>query len=411
MDSKKLNPLELAVFSLSVLFLTISLWEIYQDTQPPMRDFFFVAYGVVLITLLYMTFTPRPGIFLTASFIQTVFIFSILINFSSRFDTLEIVLILMVLFNLVLRITTRLSLPLVIIILLIQFSSAFFSGESNLGISGAENWNVRSLSYAFIIELTFILLFQTLIVYREKLVLCQEKLEHSQESLKNMEAANESFISHITDIKEESAEEERNHITRELHDSLGYAMTNIIMMMNATTYLKDETKRQEYCRMTKNLASTTMEETRNTLYRLRGLGNNRGQNSLENLRKLCQDFQMTTGVIITFISGNMPLYLPERLYNILFRFLQVGFINALKHGKAEEIKVQFWISQTDLSLVIWNEIKGNVNFRDIINREEGIGLTGIRERLSEINGNLKKRVTPSGFEIVINIPIKEINFE
>ena len=45
--------------------------------------------------------------------------------------------------------------------------------------------------------------------------------------------ANREFHAYAGTVRSESAAEERSRITRELHDTVGYALTNVIVMMDA----------------------------------------------------------------------------------------------------------------------------------------------------------------------------------
>jgi signal transduction histidine kinase len=125
-----------------------------------------------------------------------------------------------------------------------------------------------------LIEASVACLCVILVRYREALVIHSTRLEEEHRSLVNLLAANESFIQRLPEIKEESAENERLRITRELHDSLGYSMTSISMIMKAAQYLipANPEKVREYCLKANELALETMNETRATLYKLRAIG-------------------------------------------------------------------------------------------------------------------------------------------
>jgi signal transduction histidine kinase len=56
---------------------------------------------------------------------------------------------------------------------------------------------------------------------------------------------------------------------------------------------------------------------------------------------LCNDFSEAVGIKVTCEPGNLMSNLDEEVFNLLFRTIQVGFINALRHAKAVEIHVYF----------------------------------------------------------------------
>ena len=73
-----------------------------------------------------------------------------------------------------------------------------------------------------------------------EIVASRSQLSAEHQSVENLTAANDPFVQTLPEMREESAEQERLRITRELHDSIGYAMTNITMIMNAAQYLHEK---------------------------------------------------------------------------------------------------------------------------------------------------------------------------
>ena len=236
-------------------------------------------------------------------------------------------------------------------------------------------------------------------------------LSFQRRSVENLAAANRSFIEHMENVEAESAERERLRITRELHDSIGYSMTNMAMMMSASRYLieEDPDKLLEYCSKTKNLASTTLRETRQILYKLRTTGKRAIPSTPNFFIKLCLDFAEATGVQTDCNVGNLGGKLSERVFATLFRTVQVAFINALRHGNAQHITLSFWLAEDELRMHVWNNIQGSADDYDAMS--EGIGLNGIRERLEIMRGRLKLGPVADGFEFVVTIPREELEHE
>ena len=197
-------------------------------------------------------------------------------------------------------------------------------------------------------------------------------------------------------------------ITRELHDCVGYAMTNIAMMMNAAQYLKQENpeKLVEYCRKTKTLASDTLQETRQILYRLRGIASQGTMSPALFFTRLCKDFAEVTGVDTECHLGNMPLTVSESVFNTLFRAVQVGFINALRHGNTDHIALSFWVAGSEMRMSIRNNVPDGVVLPPVIG--EGIGLRGVRERVDSLSGSMSHGPTADGYRLDLTIPCEEV---
>lgn len=247
-----------------------------------------------------------------------------------------------------------------------------------------------------------------LVTYREDVVRTREQLTDLQRLFRNVSAANETLVETLPQMREQSAEAERLRITRELHDSLGYAMTNIMALMNASQYLFDSdlSKVKEYCARTKSLASEAMSETRATLYKLRSVEDNLPGNLRVFFHRLCADFGEATGITTECHPGNLPVSLSARVAHLLLRAVQVGFINAIRHGKATVIRLYFWMDERELRMTIWN----SVETRGVADASpsEGIGLRGVRERLAELDGNLSAGYDEDGYRFVICVPREEI---
>lgn len=248
-----------------------------------------------------------------------------------------------------------------------------------------------------------------IIYYREKLVENSRLIDAQYRSLENLAAANHSFVEHLEDVEIESAEKERQRITRELHDEIGYAMTNISMMMNATRGLlsTDPETLLDYCGKTREIAANTLRNTRTTLYKLRGIEQKVTQNPSIFFTKLCRDFESATRIRTECQTGNLEGRMSEVALNALFRGVQVGFINALRHGNAGHISLSFWINDEELVMRIWNDTKMSAADSTVI--AEGIGLKGMTERLEALNGRLRFGPVVDGFEFVISIPKEEID--
>ena len=200
-------------------------------------------------------------------------------------------------------------------------------------------------------------------------------------------------------------------ITRELHDSLGYSMTNILAMMNAIQYLigKDPKKVGEYCSRTKSLATTTMEETRATLYKLRAVPETAPRNARIFFYKLCSDFQEATSVTTECHLGNLPEMLPGQVFHLLLRSLQVALINAVRHGKATHIRVFFWLDAVELRTTVWNS--ADLRLQMSAATREGIGIRGVRERLREFGGSIDAGYTEDGYMFALAIPRREVVYD
>ena len=239
------------------------------------------------------------------------------------------------------------------------------------------------------------------IQYRERIVELEDRIDSLNSTIVNLADANKAFQLYSKNLEDQSAEKERNRITRELHDTVGYVLTNIIVMMNAGKVLLQNNPKEFEPLLDKVREQTekALTETRSILYRLREIRHFEHK-GLRAIFDLVKSFEGATGITIELSSGNMPASLGHHLDSILFRLVQEGLTNAFRHGIAKHIWINMWITATEIRIVIWDNGKGTGGTEI----EKGIGLSGIQERFSEIGGTVTAGSVIDGFMLSAVIP-------
>lgn len=400
---RKPEIVEIWAAGLEFLFLLWSVIFFYrsQIVDPiPLYDIAYLAFFTIGLCIFGKLFLGSVLFRYLALILHLLACFVLLATFDGRFLLIE----LMMTFPLILQGCLRLSMPYRPI-----FCGCVLFAGSYFGLSNGVTISDRITALLF--GAAFYFLGEIVIRYRESLVEKRNLLTDSQQSLENLAAANQSFIEYLEHVEADSAEQERLRITRELHDSIGYALTNITMMMNAARNMirSDLKKLDEYCFTTKNLASSTLRETREILYKLRDVGKPQAQNPVLFFSQMCYDFEKATGIVTDCNAGNLPARISEHSFNTIFRIVQVGLINALRHGSKGHIKLHFWLAESALRLTIWNSLQAGTIGNIVVN--EGIGIKGIRERLEAIDGTLSLGRVVDGCQLVVYIPQRELGIE
>jgi len=155
----------------------------------------------------------------------------------------------------------------------VGFISAVVVGIVRRGDSGVSTAVVAEVASYLIITMTITGLAALLICYREALVERSAEIENQRATVLNLTNANKAFQVYAGHVESESTERERHRITRELHDLVGYALTNVIVMMNAGRLLirEDPEKLDEILEKVGAQSERALDETRRTLYRLRSV--------------------------------------------------------------------------------------------------------------------------------------------
>jgi signal transduction histidine kinase len=238
--------------------------------------------------------------------------------------------------------------------------------------------------------------------YREAVVRHGRMIRDLDTAVTNLTTANKAFQNYADTIETASKENERNRITRELHDSIGYALTNLIMMMNAGKTLAkgDPARLDELFESARTQADSALQESRRILYRLRSIATP-PREGLHALEHLVRSFQAATGVETAIHYGNLPWSYGDSIDAAIFRLIQEGLTNSFKHGRARKVRILMWQASGEIRIRIWDNGNGAASIK------EGIGLSGMRERFAELGGRVEASNAVDGFVLDAFIPIGE----
>ncbi|MBN1409855.1 MAG: sensor histidine kinase [Spirochaetales bacterium] len=222
------------------------------------------------------------------------------------------------------------------------------------------------------------------------------------QSIARLTDANIGFQQYAKTASEKSRDSERKHITREIHDTIGYTLTNIIMMMEAGIDLSDSDRLKDLLVKTRDQAREGLKEVRSALHILRNEEEEKPDRS-RSIYTLIKTFRIVTGIDVRLEFGNLSSY-PKSTDSdaIIYRIIQEGLINAFRHGKATRIRILFWNEPEGLRISIHDNGRG---CQDI---KEGIGMQGMRERVEQVGGWIRADNVFDGFELKALLPIKAV---
>ena len=214
-------------------------------------------------------------------------------------------------------------------------------------------------------------------------------------------------------------EEELKRIILDLHDGpvqqLFAAQSQLRTLQ--TRLNRDEAIPNEEYQLTFQRVSRLLEASLNEIRQF--LGTFRppdfaSQDLVEMLNGLFLHHELTTGVVIDFVvtgsekAPNLPL--PGKI--TLYRICQEALSNAYRHAKAQQQQVQLHIAPQEVTLTVHDD---GIGFQppplrgpQATEREEHIGLRGMRDRVDLIGGTFELDSKPGqGTRIQVKIPIHE----
>lgn len=204
-------------------------------------------------------------------------------------------------------------------------------------------------------------------------------------------------------------EEERRHISRELHDGIVQMLVSIKYSIEATgiflSQLNQEKPKSQLA-AEKNL-SIAIQEIRRISHHLHPrILDELGLSAA--MEALSSEFSELTGIKVHVITPKLKKLLPDNISTTLYRVVQESLTNIQKHADASSVVVELVINQAWLTLTISDDGKGfdtDANIESQENLDEfGIGLRNLAERIEYHSGVFKVTSTTKGTKITAKIP-------
>ena len=221
-----------------------------------------------------------------------------------------------------------------------------------------------------------------------------------REALDHLSSANLGFQQMVRGLAERTKQEERDRITRDIHDSIGYTVSNVIVMLDAAAGLihKDPDRAVEILTTARQQANRGHEETRRTLHILRSLEEAEIY-GIRNLKRIADLFTEATGACVEVDFGNIRPKYDGMIESAVYRFVQEGMTNAFRHGNATKIEVSMFHGNGRLVVTVVDNGSGAAEIA------EGIGILGMRERMSQVGGEISFENGERGFRVTARIPL------
>lgn len=205
-------------------------------------------------------------------------------------------------------------------------------------------------------------------------------------------------------------EQERQRVSRELHDEAGQALTalKISLEMIKIDFGDRPGALQQRITEAVSLTEQTMEQIRLLARGLRppeldALGLNLA------LESFCRDFSARSQLAVDYDGVDLPT-LREGVAISLYRILQEALTNVVKHADARRVRVGLLSEDDTVRLSVQDDGHGfDVHAVELPSaRQRGNGIVGMRERLKLIGGALELGPkVGGGTRLVARVPLKE----
>lgn len=206
-----------------------------------------------------------------------------------------------------------------------------------------------------------------------------------------------------------SQEDERAHLSRELHDSTSQTLVSIKLLLESAAAQLELNKHPLPAPMVKALSrlGDALTEVRGISHRLRpaeldvlGLPSALEHLGEEFLEHSAMDFSMK-------VRGKQ-IHLPDEVNTVLFRVAQESLTNIEKHAEATRVQLRLVFHANGLRMRL---IDDGIGF-DVpairVDPRRGIGLRNMRERVESIGGAFAIVSHPGQTQVVADIPSSAI---
>ena len=246
----------------------------------------------------------------------------------------------------------------------------------------------------FLYSLNIVVFMISLLFYILSAITERHRIE---EELRMTSQANRELNSYLALSEKIAEDRERKRIAREIHDTLGHALTGISAGIDAVKVLVDiDTNRA------KEQLNNVSVVVRDGIRDVRGSLNKMRPGALENntlkeaLIKIIREYEAISNLEIHLLYKWDNIDLDIAKEDIVFRVIQESITNSVRHGHAKTI----WIELLEEESYVMTIQDDGVGFDEL---HYGYGLKQMQERLMIIGGSVRFE-NRDGFYTHIEIP-------
>lgn len=199
-------------------------------------------------------------------------------------------------------------------------------------------------------------------------------------------------------MKELYTLQERNRISREIHDSVGHSLSTIIIQLGAISKLSEENSPQvsQMSAQLREFAVKGLQEVRTVVHDLKPEQLTKQQLTVA-LEEFIYETKQHSGVEFVFRQNKPTFQLTKEQELTIFRGVQEATTNAIRHGKATKITLLMMYSTNELIVTIMDNGGGS----SAISLEGG--LKALEERLHEQQAQLEIKNSEQGFTVQMKL--------
>lgn len=198
--------------------------------------------------------------------------------------------------------------------------------------------------------------------------------------------------------------DERSRSARDLHDGLGHRLTLISMSLEFAQRSReaDPLAAWDEVATAEATAREALSEMR-TWVRALSPVRDRGATGAAAFEAIAESFR-GTGLEVEVDIGERDLDLTSEASLLLYRSVQEGLTNALRHSGADRVLITLGIEDADVVLRVINDLDGSSREQiEVGEANAGFGLRGLAERAEDLDGGVSARRRGNSFELAVRL--------
>jgi len=228
----------------------------------------------------------------------------------------------------------------------------------------------------------------------------KQAIEKLKDQNMTLQSIHNSLSEELSVRKKLALAKERNRISKEVHDILGYSLTVVISLVEASKMVLYSEK--DMAREKLEIALKTSRHNLNNLKKTLSNPNNKEMKSdqlVDDIRTMASSLEKA-GTIVDLITRGHEMPMPSQYYDAIYHICQEGLTNAIRHGQAKSITIALRFDEYQVDILIVDNGLGANYF------EKGNGLKHMEKRVLELGGYFScGSPDGEGFSIHTNLPI------
>ena len=223
---------------------------------------------------------------------------------------------------------------------------------------------------------------------------------------REMERQNQEHLRREEEVKSKAIKDERQHLSRELHDSVSQALYGIVLGARAAQGLLEQhpARAAEPLSYVLSLAEAGLSEMRALLFDLRP-DSLQSEGLVAAFSKHVKTLAQRYGLTIDLDLGSEP-EAPVEIKHAVHRLTMEAMHNVVKHAGATRVCLTLCEESPWLRVEVSDDGQGI----DMQTFQEGLGLTSMRERLAELGGRFELVSQPGqGTTVRAHFPLPPSN--